>query len=80
MIHNLGTGNGYSVLDMVQAFNNAPGKTIPYEILPRREGDIAETWADARLAEQELDWKAERDLDKMCKDAWGWQQKHPDGF
>ena len=80
MIHNLGTGNGYSVLEIVQAFNKGSGKTIPYEFLPRREGDIAEIWADARLAERELDWKAKKKLDKMCKDAWGWQQKHPDGF
>jgi len=80
MVHNLGTGNGYSVLEVVEAFKKASGQLIPYEILPRRSGDIAKTWADTSLAEQELDWKAERGLEEMCRDAWNWQRMNPTGF
>ena len=80
MFHNLGTGNGYSVLEVVNAFIKASRQPIPYEIKPRRAGDIAETWANATLAEQELGWKAERGLEVMCGDAWRWQQKHPRGY
>ncbi len=80
MIHNLGTGKGYSVLNVVEAFSKSAGQKIAYEIMPRRAGDIAETWADATLAEQELGWKAERGLEEMCGDAWRWQQSYPDGY
>ena len=78
--HNLGTGQGSSVLEVVKAFEAATGVQIPYQVLPRRPGDIAETWADPAKAEQELGWKAERDLQTMCRDAWNWQQKNPEGF
>ena len=80
MFHNLGTGNGFSVLEMVEAFKKVSGKAIPYKVLPRRSGDIAKTWADASLAERELGWSAERGLEEMCLDAWRWQQKFPNGF
>ena len=71
---NLGTGCGYSVLDMVRAFEKASGKPVPYEIVARRPGDIAACYADPALAEKELDWKAKRGIDAMCCDAWRWQQ------
>lgn len=80
MIHNLGTGEGKSVLEIVTAFRKASGQAIPYEVMARRPGDIAQTWADPQLAEQELGWKAHRSLEQICKDAWNWQQKYPDGF
>jgi len=72
---NLGTGQGYSVLDMVQAFEMASGRSIPYQIGPRRTGDCARCWADATLAKLLLGWQATRDLDRMCADAWRWQQR-----
>ncbi|MFT5098297.1 MAG: UDP-glucose 4-epimerase [Lysobacterales bacterium] len=78
--HNLGTGQGYSVLDVVKAFECASGKQIPYEILDRRAGDIAEIWADPQKARDELNWSAEHDLGIMCFDAWNWQQKNPNGY
>lgn len=78
--HNLGTGKGSSVLDVVRAFESATGIEIPYKVMPRRPGDIAETWADPARAEQELSWRAERDLESMCRDAWNWQRKNPEGF
>ncbi len=71
---NLGTGVGYSVLEVVRAFEAASGRAIPYAIGPRRPGDIARCWADADLAREWLGWKAERGLDRMCADAWRWQQ------
>jgi len=71
---NLGTGQGYSVLDVVRAFEAASGRAIPHAIGPRRPGDIAQCWADAGLAREWLGWKAERGLDRMCADAWRWQQ------
>ncbi len=71
---NLGTGRGYSVLDMVQAFAQASGRSVPYAIVPRRVGDIATCYADPALAEQLLGWKARRGIDEMCRDAWRWQQ------
>lgn len=80
MFHNLGTGNGYSVLEVVEAFRKASGQLIEYDIMPRRDGDIAESWADARLAEKELGWKAERSIEEMCADAWRWQNKYPAGY
>lgn len=79
-IYNLGTGVGYSVLQMLKAFENASGRRVPYQIIPRREGDIAECWADAQLAQKELGWTAHRDLEQMMRDAWNWQQKNPSGF
>lgn len=77
---NLGTGQGYSVLDMVKAFSKACGKEIPYEIKPRREGDIAMCYADPSKAAKVLGWKAERGLDEMCEDTWGWQSQNPNGY
>ena len=77
---NLGTGTGYSVLDMVKAFSRACGKEIPYEIKPRRAGDIDMCYADPAKAERVLGWKAERGLDEMCEDAWRWQSQNPNGY
>ncbi len=77
---NLGTGVGYSVLDMVRAFETANHVKIPYVIKPRRPGDIAVCYADPSLAEKELGWKAERDLVKMCEDSWRWQKNNPNGY
>lgn len=71
---NLGTGQGYSVLDMVKAFETASGRKIPYKIAARRPGDIAQCWADPRLAQEILNWTAKRGLDQMCADVWRWQQ------
>lgn len=79
-IYNLGTGNGYSVLQIVKAFEDASGRKVPYAIKPRREGDIAECWADPALAATELNWKAERGIEQMCRDLWNWQSKNPYGF
>lgn len=77
---NLGTGVGYSVLDMVKAFSKACGREIPYEIKPRREGDIAMCYADPAKALNVLGWKAERGLDEMCEDSWRWQSQNPNGY
>lgn len=77
---NLGTGQGYSVLDMVKAFSKACGKEIPYEIKPRRAGDIAMCYADPAKAAKVLGWKAERGLDEMCEDTWRWQSQNPNGY
>jgi UDP-glucose 4-epimerase len=77
---NLGTGVGYSVLDMVRAFEQASGKPVPYEIAPRRAGDIASCYADPASAAQLLSWRAERDLAAMCADAWRWQSRNPNGY
>ena len=79
-VFNLGTGNGYSVLEMVAAFEKASGKQVPYKIAPRRPGDIAECWADPSKAIQELDWKAERTLEQMTTDTWRWQSSNPEGY
>lgn len=79
-IYNLGTGNGYSVLDIVKNFEKATGVTIPYSIKPRRLGDIATCYCDPSKAERELGWKAENDILDMCKDAWNWQSKNPNGY
>lgn len=78
--YNLGTGKGVSVLDMVKAFSKACGKDIPYEIAARRAGDIATCYADASKANEELGWKAEKNLDDMCEDSWRWQSNNPDGY
>ena len=79
-VYNLGTGNGYSVLQIVKAFEAASGKKVPYVIKPRRPGDIAECWADPALAAKELNWKAERGIEKMCEDLWRWQSQNPYGY
>ncbi|WHI48928.1 UDP-glucose 4-epimerase GalE [Microbulbifer sp. JMSA004] len=78
--HNLGTGQGSSVLQVVRAFESVSGKEIPYNIAPRRAGDIAECYADPELAEKELGWKAEYDLVRMVEDTWRWQHKNPKGY
>jgi UDP-glucose 4-epimerase len=77
---NLGTGRGVSVLELVRAFERASGTTVPYEIAPRRPGDVASCYADPSLAEKLLGWKATRDLDAMCVDSWRWQSANPDGY
>lgn len=77
---NLGTGRGFSVLEMIQGFERACGRPIPYEIVPRRPGDIAACWADPSRAEKELGWTATRSLDDMCRDTWNWQRKNPHGY
>lgn len=79
-IFNLGTGNGYSVLDMVKAFELASNKPIPYKIVERRPGDIAECWADPSKAINELNWKATRTLEEMTQDTWKWQSTNPEGY
>jgi len=77
---NLGTGNGYSVLDMVKSFEKASGKTVAYKIAPRRSGDIASCFADPAYAYEMLGWKATRGIDEMCEDSWRWQSSNPDGY
>jgi UDP-glucose 4-epimerase len=77
---NLGTGQGYSVLEMVKAFETASGRPVPYRIAPRRAGDIATCYADPALAAELLGWCAELGLDAMCADAWRWQSRNPNGF
>jgi len=77
---NLGTGNGVSVLAMVSAFEQASGRAVPYQIVDRRPGDVAECWADASLAAELLGWQASRSLQQMCEDAWRWQEGNPQGY
>lgn len=79
-IYNLGTGNGYSVLQIIEAFKKACGKDIPYVIDPRRPGDIAECWANPTKAKAELQWEATRGIEEMCEDSWRWQSTHPNGY
>ena len=79
-IYNLGTGKGYSVLDVVKAFEKASGVEIPYKIGPRRDGDIATCYSDPSKAFKELGWKAERDIEEMCEDSWRWQKQNPNGY
>lgn len=79
-IFNLGTGKGSSVLEMVEAFSKACGKPVPYEICPRRPGDIAECWSSTVKAEQQLGWKATRSVEQMTADTWNWQSKNPTGY
>ena len=79
-IYNLGTGQGYSVLDMVAAFSRACGRALPYVIAERRAGDIAQCYADPALAHRELGWRATRDLEAMCADSWRWQSANPRGY
>ena len=79
-VWNLGTGTGYSVLQMIHAFEQASGRSVPYRIAPRRAGDIAECWADPERAERELGWKARRGLAEMMADTWRWQLQNPQGY
>ncbi len=76
----LGTGRGYSVLEMIQGFERACHRPIPFETVARRPGDIGACWADPGKAEKELAWKAIRTLDDMCADTWRWQQANPHGY
>ena len=80
LVYNLGTGKGYSVLEVVKAFGKACGKELPYTIKPRRPGDIAQCYADPSLAKRELGWEAEHGIEEMCADSWRWQSQNPDGY
>ena len=77
---NLGTGKGYSVLEMIKAFEKASGKTVPYKIVARRAGDIASCYANPQFAKEFLNWSAKRDIEQMCQDAWNWQKNNPNGY
>lgn len=79
-IYNLGTGIGYSVFDVLHAYEKACGKTLPYEVKPRRAGDIATCYCDASKAKNELGWIAEKGIEDMCADSWNWQSSNPDGY
>ena len=79
-VYNLGTGQGYSVLDIVKNFEEATGVKIPYVIKPRRAGDIDICYADSSKAERELGWKAQRGIKEMCADSWRWQKNNPNGY
>ncbi|XP_033123665.1 UDP-glucose 4-epimerase-like [Anneissia japonica] len=79
-IYNLGSGKGYSVLEMVKSLEKVSGRKIPYKIVERRAGDLASVYADSSLAEKELNWKTTRGLDEMCEDLWRWQSNNPNGF
>ncbi len=79
-VYNLGTGNGYSVLQMAEAFGKACGKPIPYKIMPRRPGDIAMCYCSPEKAKVELGWEASKGLDEMCADSWKWQSQNPNGY
>lgn len=78
--YNLGTGTGYSVLELIDTFKKVSGVNIPYKIVGRRDGDVAVCYADCSKANRELNWKAKRGLDEMCKDSWAWQIKNPNGY
>ncbi|RWZ59064.1 UDP-glucose 4-epimerase GalE [Halobacillus fulvus] len=79
-IHNLGTGNGYSVLEVIQAFEKETGQKVPYKVIDRRPGDIAECYADPEKAKEELGWEAKKGLQEMCRDSWNWQYNNPNGY
>ena len=79
-VFNLGTGTGYSVLDMVKAFREANNVPLPYVIAPRRPGDIAVCYADPAKSREKLGWKAEKTLQDMCRDSWNWQKNNPNGY
>ncbi len=79
-VYNLGTGNGYSVLDVIKAFSKACGHEVPYQIKDRRPGDIATCYSDASLAKKELGWEAQYGIEEMCADSWNWQSKNPNGY
>lgn len=78
--YNIGTGNGTSVLELVHAFEAASGKNIPYQVAPRRSGDVAACYADVSLVEKELSWKAQLTIKEACRDSWNWQSKNPNGY
>ena len=78
--YNLGTGNGYSVLEVIKAFEKACGKELPYKIQERRPGDIAQCFADPKKAKDELGWVATREIAEMCEDSWRWQSNNPNGY
>jgi UDP-glucose 4-epimerase len=80
VVYNLGTGRGYSVLEVVSAFEKASGRLVPYRVAGRRPGDIAAAYADPGKAQAELNWHTGRDLDAMCADTWRWQVNNPDGY
>jgi len=79
-VYNLGTGHGVSVLEIIKAFGKACGRDLPYEIKPRRAGDIAACYADCSKAEYELGWKAKLSIEQACADSWRWQSQNPDGY
>ena len=79
-IYNLGTGHGYSVLEVVEAFGEACGHPVPYEIKPRRAGDVMELYCDPKKAAEELGWTAQYGIKDMCRDSWNWQSKNPNGY
>lgn len=79
-VFNLGTGHGYSVLDMVHAFEEVNGVKVPYETAARRPGDLAVCYADPTKSLDNLGWRAEKDLDDMCRDTWNWQKQNPNGY
>lgn len=79
-IYNLGTGHGYSVLDIVKAFEKATDRKVPFSIKPRRAGDIAVCYSSPEKASKELGWKAQYGIEEMCRDSWNWQRKNPDGY
>ncbi len=80
LVVNLGTGIGYSVLDMAKAFEKASGKKVPYKIVERRAGDIATCYSDPNFAKEVLGWEAKKSIDDMCADSWRWQSNNPDGY
>jgi UDP-glucose 4-epimerase len=79
-VYNLGTGTGYSVLDVIRAFSKACGHEVPYQIVPRRAGDIAACYCDPSKAKRDLGWEAVRGIGQMCADTWRWQSQNPDGY
>jgi UDP-glucose 4-epimerase len=79
-VYNLGHGQGYSVLEIINAFRKESGKNIPYEVVERRSGDIATSYAEVSLAKEELQWETTKDIFDMCRDSWNWQQKNPEGY
>ena len=79
-VYNLGTGHGYSVLQVVEAFGKACGKPVPYEVKPRRAGDIATCYCDPGKAAKELNWTAQYGIEEMCRDSWSWQSRNPNGY
>ena len=79
-VFNLGTGTGYSVLDMVKAFSRVTGREIPYKIAPRRPGDLATVYSSPDKSAELLGWKAQYSLEDMCRDAWNWQSNNPMGY